>query len=66
VFLGISKACVFVLEANYPGETKEKKEQIICVTIPAEKSCTAAAAAGAASRPGHAIISTQPIWPARH
>jgi hypothetical protein len=28
VFLSISKAHVFVLGANYPGETKEKEEQI--------------------------------------
>jgi predicted lipoprotein with Yx(FWY)xxD motif len=29
VFLSISKACVFVFGASYPGETKEKKVRII-------------------------------------
>jgi hypothetical protein len=36
------------------------------VNFPAESVALPPDAAGAAGRPGQAIISTQPIWPDRH
>jgi hypothetical protein len=64
VFLGISKAYVFVPGANYPGETKRKTNKR--VNFQAESVALPPDAAGTAGRPGQAIIFTHPTWPAGH
>jgi hypothetical protein len=64
ISLGISKAYVFVFGANYQEKSKRRTNKH--VNFQAESVARPPDAAGTADRPDQAIISTHPIWPARH
>jgi hypothetical protein len=55
---------MFAFGVNYPGEAKRRTH--MCVNFQAESVALPPDSAGAAGRPGQAIIATQPSWPDRH